>query len=80
MAKRKIVWTQKANEERKEILAYWSTLVPIFLREVVRRSNALSTDYKITNLYKKKRTGVDGSRLGIDLLVGVRFEVVLRLL
>ena len=23
MAKRKIVWTQKANEERKEILAYW---------------------------------------------------------
>jgi toxin YoeB len=23
MVKRKIVWTQKANEERKEILAYW---------------------------------------------------------
>jgi toxin YoeB len=23
MAKRKIVWTQKANKERKEILVYW---------------------------------------------------------
>jgi len=23
MAKRKIIWTQKADEERKQILAYW---------------------------------------------------------
>jgi len=23
MAKRKVVWTKKANEERKQILAYW---------------------------------------------------------
>jgi addiction module RelE/StbE family toxin len=41
MAKRKIVWTQKANEERKEILAYW-----------IERNQSKTYSIKLNNLIK----------------------------
>jgi len=41
MAKRKIVWTQKANEERKEILAYW-----------IDRNQSKTFSIKLNNLIK----------------------------
>jgi toxin YoeB len=47
MAKRKIVWTQKANEERKEILAYWiernqSKAYSIKLNDLIKETLQLS--------------------------------------
>ena len=41
MAKRKIVWTQKANEERKDILAYW-----------IERNQSKTYSIKLNNLIK----------------------------
>ena len=50
MAKRKIVWTQKANEERREILAYWiertqSKAYSIKLNNLIRESLQLTALY-----------------------------------
>ena len=50
MAKRKIVWTQKANEERKEILAYWiernqSKIYIIKLNNLIREILQLTALY-----------------------------------
>jgi len=42
MAKRKIVWTQKANEERKEILAYW-----------IERNQSKTYSIKLNNLIRE---------------------------
>ncbi len=41
MAKLKIVWTQKANDERKEILAYW-----------IERNQSKTFSVKLNNLIK----------------------------
>lgn len=41
MAKRAIVWTQKANEERKEILAYW-----------IKRNQSKTYSLKLNKLLK----------------------------
>ena len=53
MAKRTIVWTQKANAERKEILAYWiernqSKAYSIKLNNLIRESLQLSARYPNT--------------------------------
>jgi addiction module RelE/StbE family toxin len=42
MAKRKIVWTHKANEERKEILAYW-----------IERNQSKTFSIKLNNLIRE---------------------------
>ena len=42
MAKRTIVWTQKANKERKEILAYW-----------IERNQSKAYSTKLNNLIKE---------------------------
>ena len=53
MAKRKIIWTQKANEERKEILAYWiernqSKVYSIKLNKLIMETLQLSALYPNT--------------------------------
>lgn len=42
MAKRKIIWTKKANEERKEILSYW-----------IERNRSKAYSIKLNNLIKE---------------------------
>jgi len=42
MARRKIVWTQKPNEERKEILAYW-----------IDRNQSKTYSIKLNNLIRE---------------------------
>lgn len=53
MAKRKIVWTHKANEERREILAYWiertqSKGYSIKLNKLIQESLRLTARYPET--------------------------------
>jgi toxin YoeB len=50
MAKRKIIWTQKAHQERKEILAYWiernqSKAYSIKLNKLINDTIRLSAQY-----------------------------------
>lgn len=53
MVKRKIVWTQKANQERKEILAYWiernqSKVYSIKLNKLIKDAVQLAAQYPDT--------------------------------
>jgi len=53
MAKRKIVWTQKANQERKDILAYWiernqSKSYSIKLNKLIKETVRLAAQYPTT--------------------------------
>lgn len=53
MAERKIIWTQKAHQERKEILAYWiernqSKAYSIKLNKLINDTIRLSAQYPYT--------------------------------
>lgn len=53
MVTRKIVWTQKANQERKEILAYWieqnqSKAYSIKLNKLIKETLQLAAQYPNT--------------------------------
>lgn len=55
MAKRKIVWTKKANEERREILDYWikrnhAKAYSIKLDKLIRDTLKLSALYPETGV------------------------------
>jgi toxin YoeB len=67
MVTRKIVWTQKANQERKEILAYWiernqSKAYSIKLNKLIKESLRLAAQYpntgKKTTLKKNVRVKI----------------------
>jgi len=50
MAERKIIWTQKANEERKEILSYWiernrSSAYSVKLNALIKETLRLTAFY-----------------------------------
>jgi addiction module RelE/StbE family toxin len=50
MVKRKIVWTQEAYEERKQILTYWlernqSKTYPVKLNKLIKETLQLASNY-----------------------------------
>lgn len=66
MVKRKIVWTEKANEERKEILAYYiernqSKAYSIKLDNLIRDTLRLSALYPDTG----RKTAIENVRVKI---------------
>ena len=72
MVTRKIVWTQKANQERKEILAYWiernqSKAYSIKLNKLIKETLQLAAQYPNTG----RKTTLNNVRVKIirdDLL------------
>ncbi|HHU26783.1 MAG TPA: type II toxin-antitoxin system RelE/ParE family toxin [Bacteroidales bacterium] len=66
MVKRKIIWTEKANEERKEILDYWiqrnhSKTYSIKLDKLIRNTLKLSALYPETG----RKTSYENVRVNI---------------
>jgi toxin YoeB len=66
MARRKIVWTQKANEERKEILAYWiernqSKTFSVKLNKLIKETLLITAFYPDTG----RKTTIEKVRVKI---------------
>lgn len=66
MAKRKIVWTQKANQERQDILEYWiernqSKSYSIKLNKLIEETVRLAAQYPTTG----RKTTVKNVRVKI---------------
>ncbi|MDH6304746.1 addiction module RelE/StbE family toxin [Parabacteroides sp. PF5-5] len=66
MAKRRIVWTRKANQERKDILAYWikrnhSKSYSIKLNKLIKDSVQLAAQYPNTG----RKTTLENVRVKI---------------
>lgn len=66
MVRRKIVWTKKANQERKEILAYWiernkSKTYSVKLNNLIKETVQLAAQYPNTG----RKTAIENVRVKI---------------